>query len=207
MAEHGGAARATGEIVLAFPARINPVRNVRSTLLMGAMASLKSAGHFEAYCKAVAPAHRDVLLRAVAGTWIPGDTAMAHYVACDSLELSADVEAKLGGATFDRVRGTLLGTMLQLANGVGVTPWTLLGQIQRFWDRAYDGAGIQVRRLGPKDAHVDVVQCPFAETHYHRNALRGLFRAVVHLFCQQAYVQERKGYRAPGTMAFRAQWV
>jgi len=193
--------------VLAFPARVNPVRNVRSTLLMGTMATFKSAGHFEAYCSAIPPAHRDVLLRAVAGIWIPVDTAMAHYVACDSLNLSADEEAKLGGATFERVRGTLLGTMLQMANGVGVTPWTVLGQLQRFWYRAYDGAALQVVRLGPKEARLDLVQCPFADTHYHRNALRGLFRAVLRLFCQQAYVQERKGHRAPGTYSVRAQWV
>jgi len=207
MAEQRRGAPATGEVVLAFPTRTNPVRHVRSTLLMATMASLKSEGHFEAYSKAIAPAHRDALLNAVAGTWIPLDPAMAHYLACDALDLSADVEAKLGGATFERVRGTLLGTMLQMTKGVGVTPWTLLAQLQRFWDRAYDGAGIQILRLGPKDAHVDIVQCPFADTHYHRNALRGLSRAVLRLFCREAYVQERKAHRAPGTCAFRAQWV
>jgi hypothetical protein len=206
MAENGGAARAR-EIVLAFPARMSPVRHVRSTLLMGTMTALKNGGHFDTWCRELPPAHRDVLLRAVAGTWIPAETAMAHYRACDSLGLSADVEAQLGGATFDRVRGTLLGTMLRMANGAGVTPWTLLSQIQRFWDRAYDGAGIQVARTGPKDAEVELAHNPFADTHYHRNALRGVFRAVLRLFCREAYVQERKGYRAPGTFSVRAQWV
>jgi hypothetical protein len=119
----------------------------------------------------------------------------------------ADVEANLGGATFERVRGTLLGTMLRLANDPGVTPWTLLPQMQRFWHRAYDGAGIQVVRTGPKDAQVDLAQNPFADTHYHRNALRGVFRAVLRLFSREAYVQERKGYRAPGTYSLLAQWV
>jgi hypothetical protein len=207
MAEQGRGARIASEVVLAFPSNTKPVRSVRSTLLMGTMSALKNGGYFEAYCRALPPAHRDVLLNAVAGTWIRTEVAMAHYLACDSLDLSADVEAKLGAATFERVRGTLLGTMLRLANGAGVTPWTLLPQLQRFWDRAYDGAGVQILRVGPKDAHVDVVQCPFADTHYHRNALRGLFRAVLHLFCQQAYVQEKKGYRTPGAVSFRAQWV
>jgi hypothetical protein len=209
MAERGGggASRPPKDIVLAFPARVTPIRHVRSTLLMGTMTALKGAGYFDTWTQALPPAHRDVLLRAVAGTWIPTDTAMAHYVACDSLNLSADVEAQLGGATFDRVRGTLLGTMVRMANGAGVTPWTLLSQIQRFWDRAYDGAGIQVLRLGPKDAQVDIAQCPFADTHYHRNALRGVFRAVLLLFCRQAYVLEPKAHRAPGTYRLRAQWV
>jgi hypothetical protein len=207
MAEQGGSARAPNEVVLAFPARLNPVRHVRSTLLMGTMTALKNAGHLEAWCRALPPAHRDVLLRAVAGTWIPADTAMAHYVACDSLGLSADVEAQLGGATFERVRGTLLGTMLRMVNSAGVTPWTLLAQLQRFWDRAYDGAGLQVVRVGPKDAQLELAQCQFTDTHYHRNALRGVFRELLRLFCQQAYVQERKAHRAPGTYSVRAQWV
>ena len=117
------------------------------------------------------------------------------------------MEVQLGGATFERVRGTLLGTMLRMANGAGVTPWTLLPQLQRFWNRAYDGAGIQVVRLGLKDAQVDLIQCPFADTHYHRNALRGVVRQLLRLFCRQAYVQEPKGHRAPGSVSLRAQWV
>ena len=38
---------------------------------------------------------------AVAGVWLPLDTALAYYAACDSLGLSSDTVAKLGGRTFD----------------------------------------------------------------------------------------------------------
>lgn len=195
------------EIVLAFPAQAVAVKHVRSTLVLGTLSALRDAGYLADYCAALPVDHREPLVNAVAGTWIPVEAAMSHYRACDSLGLLPDVEAQLGAATFERVRGTLLGTMARVAHGAGVTPWTLLGQLQRFWDRAYDGAGLQVTKLGPKEAVVDLVQCPFADTHYHRNALRGLLRSVVRVFCTQAYVHERRGPRAPGTYALRVQWV
>jgi hypothetical protein len=195
------------EFVLAFPARTTPLRSVRSTLLMGSIAGLRANGHFEAWSAIVPESAREELLRLVAGVWVPVETAMAHYRACDSLRLSSEEQARLGGATFARVRGTLLGTMLKLGNGAGVTPWTLMPHLQRFWDRAYEGAAIQVLRVGPKDAHLDVAECPFAEVRYYRNALRGLLVAVLDLFCDKAYMQERAGARAPGTIAFRAQWA
>ena len=195
------------EVVLAFPPQVAPIRHVRSTLLIGSLGAIKQAGYLDAWAANIDPTPREELLQAVAGVWIPVDRAIAHYRACDSLGLSPDAEAQLGGATFDRVRGTLLGTMLRMANGAGVTPWTLLPRLQRFWDRAYDGAGIQIVRLGPKDAQLDLMHCAFADTRYYRNALRGLVVSVLQLFCQKAYVQERKARREAGTVSFRAQWA
>ena len=195
------------EVVAAYPVSIAPVRNVRSTLIMGAIASITKAGYYDAWYAGIPPQARGELLQMVAGVWVPVGTALAHYRACDSLGLSPDAEAKLGAATLERVRGTLLGTMLRVANTAGVTPWTLLAQLQRFWNRAFDGGGIQVLRLGPKEARADLVQNVLTETHYHRNALRGLLASVLQLFCQKAYVNERRGPREPGTMSTRVQWV
>jgi hypothetical protein len=63
-----------------------------------------------------------LILQTVAGVWIPLEAAMVHYRALDSLLLSTEVQMRLGGATFERIRGTLLGTMLRFANDAGVTP-------------------------------------------------------------------------------------
>lgn len=132
---------------------------------------------------------------------------MAHYRALDSLRLPLETEARLGGATFERMRGTLLGTMLRFAHDAGMSPWTLLGQLQRFWNRAFDGGGLQIVKLGPKEAHVYCVEAEMAESGYFRNALRGLLGSGVQLFCRKAYVTEPKGVRARGTFSLRVQWV
>lgn len=194
------------DIVLAFPAGATATRAVRSTVLLGSIATLREEGHYDAWASALQAEHRDAILQAVAGVWLPLDTALAYYTACDALHLSSDAVAKLGGATFQRIRGTLLGTVLRMANGAGVTPWTVMPHLQRFWDRAYQGGAIQVTREGPKDARLVVERCALAEHHYYRNALRGLTTSVLGLFCQRVYVHET-GTRSPGTLTLHAQWV
>jgi hypothetical protein len=171
------------------------------------MASLRQAGHFEAYAAALAPEHRDLLLQAVAGVWIPVDVARSHYRACDALGLSPDAEVELGRTVFERTGDTMFGTVIRLAKGTGVTPWTVLPQLQRFWERGYDGGGLRVQKFGPKEARIDLVQCSLADARYFRNAMRGLFCAVTQLFCTRAYFHEAPGARAPGTATLRAQWV
>ncbi|HEY8042244.1 MAG TPA: hypothetical protein VIF15_20720 [Polyangiaceae bacterium] len=195
------------DVVLAFPPNAVATRAVRSTVILGSMAALRDAGHYDAWSAALAPEHRRTLVEAVAAVWLPLDAALAYYAACDSLHLSSDAVARLGGATFTRVQGTLLGTVLRMANGAGVTPWTVLPQLQRFWDRAYVGGGVQVTRRGPKDAQLVVARCALAESHYYRNALRGLTSSVLSLFCHKVYVQEEATARPHGTVAMHAQWV
>ena len=197
----------TGEVLLAFPADVGPVRHVRSTLLLGSLAALEEAGHIDAWSAVIAPDAREQLQHAVAGVWLDVDLALTHYRACERLALSSETQAELGAATFGRLRGTLLGTMLRMAQGSGATPWTVLPHLQRFWNRAYDGGGIRVVRLGPKDAQLDLIECAFADTRYYRNALRGLVRGVLELFSRKAYVHERVGRRAAGALSLHGQWV
>lgn len=195
------------DVVLAFPANATATRAVRSTLILSSIASLRDAGYYEAYCRGLDEEHREAILQVVAGVWLPLETGLAHYRAGDSLGLSADAAAKLGAATFVRVQGTLLGTVLRLANGAGVTPWTVMPQLQRFWDRAYRGGVLQVTRMGPKDARLEIARSALTESHYFRHAIRGLTASVCALFCQKVYVHEPPGARAPGTMTLQAQWV
>jgi hypothetical protein len=195
-----------GELLLPFPANAAPVRHARSTILLGSIAGLRKAGHLEAYSSALSSAHREVLLQAVAGTWIPIDAALAHYRACAALGLTADAEVELGTSTFAQA-GSIFGTIMRLGKGAGVTPWSILPQFQRFWDRGYDGGGLRVLRLGPKEARMDLIQCPLADIRYYRNACRGLVVTILQLFCQRLYAQEIPSMRSQGSMALRAQWA
>ncbi len=194
-------------LVLALPTTLVPVRHARSTILLGSIAAIRQAGHFDRYAEALAPEHRDELLHAVAGTWIDVAVARSHYRACEALGLSPDEEVELGRAVFERTGDTMFGTVIRLAKGAGATPWTLLPHLQRFWERGYDGGGIAVWRLGPKEARIELNQCSLSEARYFRNAVRGLFGTVVQLFCTRAYMQEIPGARSPGCIALRAQWA
>ena len=200
-------------MILTLPPRLGPTRHMRSTILLGSMASLRKAGHFERYQAALAAQHRSTLLDAVAGVWVPIDATLAHYRACESLGLTADAVIELGRSTFRSAEGTLFGAVVRLAKGAGVTPWTVLPQFQRFWDRVADGGGVRVSELGPKDARLDLVQCSIAESPYFRYAMRGVVGAVLQMFCSRVYVQETSDpqhpqrARTPGTMSVRAQWA
>src|SRR3974390_1303459 len=128
-----------GEIILPFPEPIAPMRHARSTLLHGGIASLKAGGQYEAYVAVVPRAVREEIEGAVAGMWIPIETALKHYLACDSLGLSAESAAQLGRGTFDRTKGLLLGAAIGVARGIGVTPMSYAPHLPPFWQRGMDG--------------------------------------------------------------------
>lgn len=173
---------------------------------MASIATVRRRGVFEAYERALPAQYKEALLGAIAATWIPLEVAHAHYAACDSLGLTPEQQAQAGRGTFDGARGTILGTAVRLARGAGMTPWAACGMLQRFWDRGFDGGGVAVRRAGPKDAHVSLVQCSIVASPYFRNGLRGLLAALMELFCTRAYVTDR---RPPGvdSLSFRLQWA
>jgi hypothetical protein len=179
----------------------------RSTVIVGSIAVIKKTGRWDAYKVALPREHEEVLLHAVAATWIPVASAIAHYVTCDALGFTADEQAANGRGTYDQAGTTIFGTVTKLARGAGVTPWTLLSQLQRFWDRGYDGGGVRVTKLGPKDARIDVAECPLVESRYYRNALRGLVTAAVEMFCTKAYTKELARSHGTSSVAYRVQWA
>lgn len=202
-----GPGDARGEVILPYPAHATPVRQVRSTLLLAVRSALQEEGYFDAYQAALPPEHRDLVLQTVAGMWVPIQAAMAHYRALDSLLLPTETEMRLGGTTFDCVRATMLGTVLRFANHAGVTPWTLLQQLPRFWTRAFDGGGLRVVKIGPKEAVGSCILAEMADSRYFRNAMRGLLTAVIQLFCKKAYVTETRGHREQASASFKMQWA
>jgi hypothetical protein len=176
-------------------------------VLLGSIAALREAGHEATYRASLPHEARETLTMLIAGTWIPLDVALAHYRACDALGLTSDAQVELGRSTLSRTKGSILGTALRLAQDAGVTPWSVLPHFQRFWLRGYDGGGIRVTRIGPKEAEIDVVECGLTESRYYRNALRGHTLGIVQALCQKAYLHERPGLHPHGAVTYRAQWV
>jgi hypothetical protein len=194
-------------ILVPMPAPIVAVKHARSTVIIASGASVRALGRWDEYVAALPVAQRDLIVGAVAGTWIPLDIAAIHYSACDSLSLSSDAVAANGRRTFDAIGGTLFGAILRMAKTAGITPWTFLEQVPRFWARSYDGGGVELAKLGPKEARIRVIACALLDSAYFRSALRGLLAAVMERFCTKAYVVETRGERASGTVTLRVQWA
>jgi hypothetical protein len=195
------------DVIVPFREPIVAAASARSTVIIGSAASVRAAGRWDEYVAALAPEHRDAILGAVAGAWIPFDVARVHYAACDALGFTPDEMVANGRRTYDTVGGTLFAAVLRMAKTAGVTPWTFIEAVPRFWWRSYDGGGVQVTKLGPKEARIQVVAVRLLDSPYFRGALRGVLMAVLERFCTKAYVTEWPGKRPSATVTLRVQWA
>jgi hypothetical protein len=195
------------EVVLDFPTRVSPLRNVKSTVLLASIEGVRRAGRFDEYASFVPKEHRAPLFESIAGTWLSVDTAAAHYAACDALRFSALEQAVMGRSTANQVGESMVGTVSRLAQQVGATPLLYFAQFQRLWARAYDGGGIAVYRTGPKDARLELISFSLCTSVHYRNALRGWVEGLGSLFCSRLFLRELPQPHGPQSMALRAQWV
>ena len=197
------------EIVIAHPAlgkRAEPVRRVRSTIIAAGVATLRANGHFDTYADALEGESRDALLATVAGAWLPVELALAHYRACDTLQLSHAERLAIGLTVGSSAHDSLLLGLKQLASAAGVTPWTLVSQYERLWSRTFDGGGFRILKVGPKDGVIELNQLPLAASPYFRSAFCGVNLSGLNLVTRKAFVRVQAG---GGALSFsmRASWV
>ena len=200
------------EIVLPFPApfeKLDAVTELRSTLIASSLQSLKARGHLARYSELVAEQHRDTLLHCIAGQWFPISLGFAHYEACDRLGLSLEEQREIGSDVSRRIHETFLGVVVQMAKGVGVTPWTVLVRGNQLWARTLRGGGLQVTRLGPKDAQIEIARLPLLEIPYFRTAAQGIYQVAIGMFATRAHVRYVAAQsRTPGELStLHVSWV
>lgn len=208
----GARTQAAGEeIHLPFAAPRATIRDAthfRSTWLTASQASVRERGYGERYAELLPPKHKEQLLGIIAGVWMPMEVAWAHYATCDRLELSTAELVDIGLGATRRANATALSFAVRVARGAGVTPWTILAQLQRIWDRTcMGGGGVAVWKLGPKEARLEVVGFPLAELRYNRITFRGIVGATVELFCEKLYVKEIPELCDRRSLGFRLSWV
>lgn len=162
----------------------------RSTWLMSSLQALRDRGHLDAYFQALPAALHDTMRSQVVGVWVPISLARAHYEACERLQLGTAEQIALGRAVSDRAQGAMLGTVVRMARGVGVTPWTVLPQYRRLFERGVRGGGISVVKLGPKEARIDIAACELFEINYFRVAFRGVLQGIAGLFCRVSFIHD-----------------
>jgi hypothetical protein len=188
------------------PSETMLISEVRGALLNTSILTLRSFELYDAYLEHLKPKEREEIFSVVASTWVSMDVAMMHYRACEALDLPPSQHFEIGHASSGRVQGTVLGLVLRLAKGGGVTVWTGIGQIQRLYDRVFKGGGgVSVIKLGPKEARLEFIQNPLCALAYFRGALRGITTAGCELFCRKAIIRETQW--TPTSVSFRASWA
>lgn len=196
------------DCLIALPSPLVPVTEVRSTLLQSSLNALRERGHYEQYIQLLDRSARDVILSTLAPVWLPVATAMKHYEACDALNLTSAELLQVGEDVGSRIQGTFLATVVKKARTFGLTPWVLLAQFHRLWERLMLGGGVCLYKVGPKDVRMEARMLPLARFAYFRAAFCGVIasgvklgagRAVTVRFADMGSFEQR--------LVFRGSWV
>src|ERR1700754_1933092 len=77
-----------GEILVPYDPAAGEVTEVRNLVLQSSLAELKRHGHYDRYVKCIAAETLDDVTSRVAPGWVPVELALAHYQACEDMNLS-----------------------------------------------------------------------------------------------------------------------
>jgi hypothetical protein len=183
------------------------VSQVRSTLITSSVRALQTRGAFDRYLAALPSELHAPIKEIVAGVWVPFALADAHYTACNQLGYGPREFAEMGKDVGNRINGTVLATFVHMAKGAGANPWSVYSHFGRLWDRIFLGGGLTVRKIGPKEAHVEVVGQPLVRIPYYRAAQRAMFLGIIELFCQKAYASDVSKSASSTGVTYRFAWV
>jgi hypothetical protein len=196
------------ECIIAPPQGMRPVTEVRSTLLQSSLGSLRHRGHFERYLTLIDRSQRELILQSIAPEWLPIAAAIAHYDACQRLELPNSELIDLGEDVGARIHGTFIGTIVRKARTIGLTPWVPLAQFQRLYERLMQGGGVALYRTAPKDCRIEVFQLPLARFPYFRSAFCGVIASGIKLGGGRAVTVRTANERdTESRLVYRASWV
>ena len=168
------------------------VVHVRGALIASSLQALRQFGYYERYLAVLPESEREAVLFCVANSWLPLDTAMTHYRACDAMGLTDSELVSVGEAVSERIMGSFLGTLLRSGVSLGATPtpWIPLRQYGRVCDRLLEGGVHHVDEVGPKDAIIETSGVPMFNFRYFRVATLGIMRGAAGTFAKTVYVKE-----------------
>lgn len=176
----------------------------RSTWILSSHEGLRANGHWERYLHALTD-HREEILSTVAGVWMPMHVALAHYRACDKLDLSSDEVTAMARGDGGRVRRAWYAPLATVARAEP-SPWATLSQLHMLWRRAADGGAVALFRTGERDARVEYLGCELFEIPYFRQALRAALLMLAEYLGDRATVSIA-AHGLPGEVHFQIGWA
>jgi hypothetical protein len=186
---------------------VESVSEFRSAWLHSSVRSLRTHGHFDRYLTLLPTKFHEAILGAPLGVWLPGYLSVAHYAACEKLELPVSLQIAIGAEVAARVHGTILSIAVKLAHEAGATPWTVLGQFGKLWGYIWVGGAVGVFKLGPKEARLEVLGWPCAKFDYCKNGILGVTQGLIQLFCRKVYVREVPRLCTTTSLGYRIAWA
>ncbi|HEX6245513.1 MAG TPA: hypothetical protein VFZ61_31535, partial [Polyangiales bacterium] len=186
------------------------VTDVRGSLVLQSLKLLRDAGHYDAYAEALPPEHRETLQQALAASWVSTAALVSHFRVVDSLVPSDAQLARLGELLGKQIMDSLFASLIRTARSAGAEAgiWLALKQVDRIWNRMYQGGGVAVLQTGPKDAIFEVHGMPVATSRYFRLSHGAFVRASVLMVARVCVVKEVPARRpSPESLAISISWV
>jgi hypothetical protein len=199
-----------GEVVLDHTSAAGPhVTHVRGTLLVNSLRMLEESGYLAAYLERMSAVERDAVRFTMAASWVPVELAIAHYEACDKLELSDAQMEHAGTVMGARIAETFLAGTLRATRPAGVDAvWLGIEQNHRLWDRLYVGGGSYIVKTGLKDVVAEMRGLPLVASRYFRIGSFAHTVALARLVCKNAFIKPaRPRIPHPHTVAMAVSWV
>ncbi len=180
---------------------------VRSTVLVSSIQSLRARDLGPRYEAALPAGARERLLTLPPGLWVPVERAVEHYAALDSLGLDAATIQSMGSEVADRVYKSVLSTFVKLSSRAGVNPWTIFASSHRINDLSWRGTDVAVWKLGPKEARYEWRDLACAHVPYFRASFSWFLASILNMFCTKAYVKPLPRLCTPTSLAYLASWA
>jgi hypothetical protein len=196
------------ETVAHYESKSGPtVLQVRGSLIASSLQTLRELGFFDGYIKLLPKDKHEPILFALASSWLPVELAMAHYGACEGMQLPEAELLKIGEHVSGRIMGTFLGTLMRSSRNMGAsaTPLVPLRQYNRLWERLMMGGGCTVQRSGLKDVSIESRGVPMFRYRYFRVAYAGLIKGAGMLFAKTVYTRVRKA--GDDALTIEVSWV
>jgi hypothetical protein len=197
------------EEVIPLPPRahVATASHFRGTWLAGSIRALRARGLHEAYFAALPLESADAIRASIAGEWLPVSVAVDHYRAIDGLGLSYADQVAIGREVALHAQGAAVDVAAKLARGLGATPWTVFGQLDRIWRRTWIGGAVAVLRAGPKDARVRIVRWPCASVAYCRSAMCGVLTGLAEPVAHRVFVSPIARESDDQVLGYRVAWA
>jgi hypothetical protein len=183
------------------------VTQVRGALVVSSLQTLRELNYLDRYLSHLPKHQAEQVLYVLASSWLPVDLALAHYGACEAMDLTTTELEAIGQHVSARIMGTFLGTLMRTSRqvGAGTTPLVPLRQYSRLWERLLVGGGCTVLSSGMKDASIESRGIPMLRYRYFRIAYMGLIRGAGLMFAKAVYT--RIGRASDDAMTIEASWV
>lgn len=194
------------EVIVPLASRVERTTRVRSTLLCASIQSLRSRQLYEPYLAELTAAERTEVHALTAGIWLPVERALTHYAACDRLHLERSQRIEIGTDVGHRIQQSLVSVIVRLTREGGMTPWSVVSRAEKLRQQTWDGGGIRVAKLGPKDAHLEWVGQPCARSPHFRLGFQGILKTLCELYCRRAFVTEDSP-TDDDTLSVRVAWA